>query len=89
MGNKFHGGNKSKDKMLLKSYIEYLVPRVYASIACELWDKGWTSEQIQGLFAGSQARWQDSVDNNWDMLSNVQEVTGIEVKFFKEKGNIV
>ena len=82
-------GNKTKDKMLLKSYITYLVPRVYASIACELWDMGWDADQIRDLFSGSQERWQDSVNNNWDMLQNVQDVTGIEVKYFEETGNIV
>lgn len=89
MASKFHGGDKKKDKMLLRSYIDYLVPRVYASIACELWDRGWCAKQIENLFADSQDRWRDSVENGWDMLQNVQEVTGIEVEYFKQTGNVV
>lgn len=89
MASRFHGGDKKKDKMLLKSYIVYLVPRVYASIAASLWDMGWEADKIQELFADSQARWQASVRDGWDMLKNVQEVTGIEVEYFNETGNIV
>ena len=85
----FHGGNKKRDKMLLQSYISFLVPRVYASIAASLWDMGMEAEQIQDIFSDSQERWRDSVSNGWDMLQNVQEVTGIEVEFFKQTGNIV
>lgn len=75
--------------MLLQSYINFLVPRVYASIAASLWDMGWSSEQIQVMFSDSQERWRDSAANGWDMLQNVQEVTGIEVEYFKQTGNIV
>lgn len=89
MASRFHGGDKKKEKMLLQSYISFLVPRVYASIAASLWDMGWSSEQIQVMFSDSQERWRDSVANGWDMLQNVQEVTGIEVEFFKQTGNIV
>jgi len=89
MASRFHGGDKKKEKMLLQSYITFLVPRVYASIAASLWDMGWSSEQIQVMFSDSQERWRDSVANGWDMLQNVQEVTGIEVEYFKQTGNIV
>ncbi len=87
--SKVYGGNKTKDRLTMQRQIEWLVPRVYAAIACELWDDGWTEEQIQDLFARSQARWQDSVENGWDMLKNVQEVTGIQVEYFRQTGNIV
>lgn len=89
MGSKFHNGDKKKDKLLLKSYIDFLVPRVYASIASSLWSMGWTAEEIQDMFADSQERWRESTRDGWDMLRNVQDVTGIEVEYFKEKGNIV
>ena len=89
MGSKFHNGDKKKDKMLLQSYINFLVPRVYASIAASLWDMGWSAEQIQDMFADSQERWRESTRDGWDMLKNVQDVTGIQVEYFKEKGNIV
>ena len=91
MSSNFIRGNNNKkhDKMMLNEYIHFLVPRVYASIACELWDMGWEAEQIEELFAKSQERWQDATRNGWDMLKNVEEVTGINVQYFKETGNIV
>ena len=89
MASKYYGGNKKKDKMLLDSYINWLVPRVYASIACELWEAGFDEDEIQTLFLNSQIRWQDSNINGWDMLQNVHQVTGIDVEYFKRTGNII
>ena len=82
-------GNKSIDRMKMRQQTEWLVPHVYAAIACCLWDKGWTAEDIQELFAASQERWMDSVRNGWDILANVAEVTGIDVRYFRQTGNIV
>lgn len=83
------GSSKKRDKLILKEQIQYLVPRIYAAIACELWDLGWEAEQIEDLFAKSQERWLDSTRNGWDMLKNVEDVTGIKVQYFRETGNIV
>lgn len=83
------GSSKKRDKLILKEQIQYLVPRIYAAIACELWDLGWEAEQIEELFAKSQERWEDSTRNGWDMLQNVEDVTGIKVSYFRETGNIV
>ena len=90
MGSKFYrgGSGKQKDKMQLRSYIEWLVPRVYAAFACELWDRGWTVEQIQEIFTDTQDRWCDSVNNDWDILKNVEEVTGIKVEYFYKTGKM-
>lgn len=89
MGSMFYGGNKKRDKLVLREQIEYFVPRIYAAFACELWDKGWSAEEIEELFAGTQERWQDSVRNGWDILKNVEEVTGIQVEYFRKTGNVV
>lgn len=90
MASKFiHNGNKSLDRMKALRRTEYLVPHIYAAIACELWDKGWSAEEIQDLFALSQERWLDSERNGWDMLENVANVTGIDVRYFRQTGNIV
>lgn len=83
------GSSKKRDKLILKEQIQYLVPRIYAAIACELWDLGWEAEQIEDLFAKSQERWEDSTRNGWDMLENVEDVTGIKVSYFRDTGNIV
>ena len=82
-------GNKTKDFLMMRRQTEWLVPHIYAAIACELWDKGWSAEDLQDLFAASQERWLDSERNGWDMLANVAEVTGIDVRYFKTTGNIV
>ena len=91
MGSRFYGGgdNKRYQKMLIDTQINFLVPRVYASIACALWNRGSDEKQIEDLFAESQEYWRDSQANGWDMLQNVQDVTGIKVKYFKDTGNIV
>lgn len=90
MGSRFYKGgwSKTRDKAVMKTQIEWLVPRVYAAVACEPWDRGWSSEEIQDLFNGTQERWQDSVENGWDMLKNVEEVTGIKVEYFTGKGTL-
>lgn len=90
MPSKFiRNGNKTIDRMKMMRQTEHLVPHIYAAIACELWDMGWESAQIQDLFAKSQERWFDSERNGWDMLQNVADVTGIDVQYFKKTGNIV
>lgn len=89
MASKYHGGGKSYEKALIRAQIEWLVPRVYAAIACALWNREWDEKQIEELFAESQEYWRDSTENGWDILKNVQEVTGIEVEYFRKTGNIV
>lgn len=81
-------GNKTKDFLMMRRQTEWLVPHIYAAIACELWDKGWSAEEIQELFRLSQERWLDSERNGWDLLQNVADVTGIDVRYFKTTGNI-
>ena len=91
MPSKFYnqGANKRKDFLDIRKRIEYLVPHIYAGIACELWDMGWDADQIQDLFKKSQDRQLDAVTNGWDIVQNVAEVTGINVQYFRETGNIV
>lgn len=87
--SKFYGGNKTVEKMLFMRKVEEMIPKVYASIACELYELGWTPQEIEDLFYASQLRWEDSIKNGWDMLENVHEVTGMDVAYFRETGNIV
>lgn len=90
MASKFiHNGNKSLDRLKMVRQTEWLVPHIYAAIACELWDKGWSAEEIQELFRLSQERWLDSERNGWDLLQNVADVTNIDVRYFRQTGNIV
>lgn len=90
MASKFiKNGNKTLDRLKMVRQTEWLVPHIYAAIACELWDKGWSAEEIQELFRLSQERWLDSERNGWDLLQNVADVTNIDVRYFRQTGNIV
>ena len=90
MASKFiKNGNKTLDRLKMVRQTEWLVPHIYAAIACELWDKGWSAEEIQELFRLSQERWLDSERNGWDLLQNVADVTDIDVRYFKQTGDIV
>ena len=81
---------KKKDKMDIQRRIEWMVPRIYASIGLALYEKfEWEPEQIQELFSYSQAVWQSSTAEGWDMLDNAEEIVGAEFKRFADTGNIV
>ena len=92
MASRFYnqGGNKKKDKLEIQRRIEWLVPRVYASIGLALYDKyKWEPEQIQDLFKESDDIWQASTVEGWDLLKNAEEIVGAEFRRFAESGNIV
>ena len=92
MASKFYrqGCNKKKDKLDIERRIEWLVPRVYASIGLALYEKyKWEPEEIQELFRESQEIWQSSSNEGWDMLANAEEIVGAEFKRFNKTGNIV
>ena len=81
MASKFYGGGHKKqfEKMKLQTQVNYIVPHIYAAFVCELWDLGWSREEIQTLFNNTWDRWKDSTENGWDILQNVIDVTGIDV----------
>lgn len=81
---------KKKAMLDIESRLDWIVPRVYASIGLALYEKEkWEPDQIQELFTYSQELWQASVREGWDMLDNAEEIIGAEFKRFKETGNIV
>ena len=83
MASKFYrqGGTQSYLKAKTNEMTKYLVTHVYAAFACELWDMGWEADQIEELFARTQARWNDSTQHGWDILANVREVTGLDIDY--------
>lgn len=92
MASRFYnqGSNKKKDKLDIQRRIEWLVPRVYASIGLALYEKyKWEPEQIQDLFKESDDIWQASTVEGWDLLKNAEEIVGAEFRRFTETGNIV
>lgn len=92
MASRFYnqGNNKKKDKLDIQRRIEWLVPRVYASIGLALYDKyKWDPEQIQDLFKESDDIWQASTVEGWDLLKNAEEIVGAKFRRFADTGNIV
>lgn len=92
MASRFYnqGANKKKDKLEIQRRIEWLVPRVYASIGLALYDKyKWDPEQIQDLFKESDDIWQASTFEGWDLLKNAEDIVGAEFRRFTDTGNIV
>lgn len=82
--------DKKKAKMDIEGRIDWLVTHIYSAIGLSLYDKyGWDADQIQELFADSQELWQSSTREGWDILKNAEEIIGVEIKRFKDAGNIV
>jgi len=80
---------KQKQKAIQDDMVTYSVPRIYAAIALTLYDRfGWEHDQIAELFGESEQLWGRSIEEGWDMLANCYECTGIEVRHFKQTGNI-
>lgn len=65
----------------LSKQVQNITPQVYAGIALALYRKyGWEYEQINELFAESQAIWNECVHSEVDMISMCEEETGIECR---------
>lgn len=61
MASRFHGGgNRRLEFLQLQRHIDEYVPKVYASIGSELWQMGWSKEEINDLFNKSRERWEQS-----------------------------
>lgn len=81
---------KKKAMLDIENRLNWMVPRIYASIGLALYEGfEWEPEQIQELFNYSQAVWQSSTAEGWDMLDNAEEIVGAEFKRFADTGNIV
>lgn len=66
---------------VLYEKVQQIVPEVYAGLALALYrEHGWTYEQINDLFAESQAIWQECVDMDINMVQMCEEETGIDVQ---------
>lgn len=85
-----HGVAQQLEKLKLKKQIEYIVPNVYAAFCLTLYDKyNWEPDQIEQLCAETQALWQRSTEEGWNIRDNCEEVTGISVihsRTFEENG---
>lgn len=84
MASKFYHGRTmmmQRDRQKLNEQAAYLFTHIYGAFVCELWDMGWTEDQIQELLDKTYDRWLDSTNNGWDIVKNVKEVTGIDIVY--------
>lgn len=69
---------------LIHKEINKILPNIYAAMAMALWNllkmpDDEKQEEIEDIFAESQAIWFDCADNDKDMLEMCEELTGIDV----------
>lgn len=81
------GKNKRLEFMQLQRHINEYIPKVYAAIGSELWQLGWSKDEINELFENSRERWEQSEREGWDMIENFNEVTGMDIKYLCEGPN--
>lgn len=77
----------AKNNKLIEQYktmykkIQQITPEVYAAIALALHRKNkWGYKRINELFEESQKIWQESVNEDKDMVQMCLDETGIELK---------
>ena len=77
----------AKNNKLIEQYktmykkIQQITPEVYAAIALALHRKNkWGYKRINELFEESQKIWQESVNEDKDMVQMCMDETGIELK---------
>lgn len=83
MGSKFHGGNKSKDRMLAQHYIRYVAPHMMASFALVLYDStNMELDDIEKLCVEVDKLWNRSIAEGWDIVANCRELTGLDMRSY-------
>jgi hypothetical protein len=86
MASKFHGGNKTKDRMIAQHYATFVAPNLLASFALTLYDKTDMSEDdIADLLVDVQELWNRSTAEGWDIKQNCLELLGIDVRHWLEE----
>ncbi len=86
MASKFHGGNRTKDRMTAYHYATHVAPNLIASFALTLYDKTDMSvEDIEGILADVQDLWNRSTQEGWDIRQNCFELLNIDVRHWIEE----
>lgn len=90
MASRFHGGNKTKDRMTAFGYATYVTPNLIASFALTLYDKTDMSiEDIENMLVDVQELWNRSTQEGWDIKQNCLELLGIDVRhWIQEKEHV-
>ena len=86
MGSKFHGGNRTKDRMTAFHYATFVTPNLMASFALTLYDKTDMSiEDIEEMMVAVQELWNRSTEEGWDIKKNCLDLLGIDVRHWIEE----
>lgn len=81
MASKYHGGNKTKDKMIAMQYARYVAPHLMASFALTLYEKTDMSlDDIEDLCVAVNDLWNRSTVEGWDICQNCKELTNLDMK---------
>lgn len=83
---KFHGGNKTKDRMIAFQYAKYVAPNLMASFALTLYDKTDMSvDDIRDLMVDVQELWNRSTLEGWDIKENCKELLDLDMRHWIEE----
>lgn len=84
--SKYHGGNKTRDRMYAQGYAAYVTPNLLASFALTLYDKTDLSvDDIEALLVDVQELWNRSTLEGWDIKQNCKELLDIDVRHWIEE----
>ena len=83
---KFHGGNKTKDRMIAYHYATFVAPQLLASFALTLYDKtDMSKDDIADMLVDVQELWNRSTAEGWDIRQNCLELLDIDVRHWLEE----
>jgi hypothetical protein len=86
MPSKFHGGDRTKDRMTAFYYATYVTPNLMASFALTLYDKtDMSKDDIKEMLVDVQELWDRSTREGWDIKENCRELLDIDVRHWIEE----
>lgn len=89
MASKFHGKKKGLDKAVMQQIVTWYTPHMIASFALTLYENTDMSvENIRDICIACDELWHRALREGWDIKQNCLELTGIDVRSFKDSGNI-
>lgn len=76
----YHGGNRQKQRDLAQHYIKYVVPHCLAAFALVLHENtDMTPDDIAYMIEQTQAIWNRSTNEGWDIRERCSEELDIDV----------
>lgn len=90
MASRYHGGKSGGrnkfEYMKAQAQTTWLIKQIYSCVALTLYeDANFTVEEIETLFENTQAIWNDSIRQGYDIQTKAEQTIGC--KFFRKDGN--